>query len=186
MPTRFTSRNLFIQWWFFRGIRGCGGLGNTRSTEGEFHREVGFPSDDPLCTRLLNPYLCVVCIKGQPRGNNNNHNDGTEYTRPSFYCCSGGPSPGRPTILRNATGFSTVYLVRDTRSRESLAMKRMLCQERDTTEAAYREVQVLRAVRHRNVISLIEQVCFDVSLVAACSRVRPRPASSIDCDVNYC
>lgn len=41
-------------------------------------------------------------------------------------------------------------------------MKRMLCQERDTTEAAHREVQVLRAVRHRNVISLIEQVGFDV------------------------
>lgn len=77
-----------------------------------------------------------------------------------------------------------VYLVRDTRTRESLAMKRMLCQERDTTEAAYREVQVLRAVRHRNVISLIEQVRFDVSLVASSSR--ERPASFIGCDVSYC
>lgn len=55
-------------------------------------------------------------------------------------------------------GFSTVYLVRDTRTREQLALKRMLCQERESTEAAYREVQVLRAVRHRNVISLLDQV----------------------------
>lgn len=59
----------------------------------------------------------------------------------------------------NATaGFSTVYLVRDTRTRDQLALKRMLCQERESTEAAYREVQVLRAVRHRNVVSLLDQV----------------------------
>lgn len=161
---------------------GCKAVGNTQSTEGEFHREVGFPSDDPLCSRLLNPYLCIISIKYQLWGNNNSNS--TEYTRPSFYRCSGGPSPGRPTIFRNTTGFSMVYLVRDTRTRESLAMKRMLCQERDTTEAAYREVQVLRAVRHRNVISLIEQVRFDVSLVASSSR--ERPASFIGCDVSYC
>ncbi|CAN0294389.1 unnamed protein product [Ascophyllum nodosum] len=55
-------------------------------------------------------------------------------------------------------GFSTVFLVRDVRTRECLAMKRMLCQQRETTAAAYREVQVLRAVRHRNVISLVDQV----------------------------
>ena len=57
-------------------------------------------------------------------------------------------------------GFSTVYLVRDTRTREHLALKRMLCQERDSTEAAHREVQVLRAVAHRNVVSLLDQVRF--------------------------
>lgn len=56
------------------------------------------------------------------------------------------------------SGFSTVYLVRDSRTRELLALKRMLCQERDSTEAAHREVQVLRAVAHRNVISLLDQV----------------------------
>eukprot|EP00752_Nemacystus_decipiens_P014345 g12762.t1 len=55
-------------------------------------------------------------------------------------------------------GFSTVYLVRDARTREHLALKRMLCQERDSTEAAHREVQVLRAVAHRNVVSLLDQV----------------------------
>lgn len=51
-----------------------------------------------------------------------------------------------------------MYLVRDTRTREHLALKRMLCQERDSTEAAHREVQVLRAVAHRNVVSLLDQV----------------------------
>lgn len=51
-----------------------------------------------------------------------------------------------------------MFLARDTRTRENLALKRMVCQERDTIEAAYREVQVLRTVRHRNVVPLLDQV----------------------------
>ncbi|CAM9826196.1 unnamed protein product [Ectocarpus fasciculatus] len=60
--------------------------------------------------------------------------------------------------MAEGAGFSTVYLVRDARTRENLALKRMLCQERDSTEAAHREVQVLRAVAHRNVVALLDQV----------------------------
>ncbi|CAN0355201.1 unnamed protein product, partial [Ectocarpus sp. 12 AP-2014] len=60
--------------------------------------------------------------------------------------------------MAEGAGFSTVYLVRDARTREHLALKRMLCQERNSTEAAHREVQVLRAVAHRNVIALLDQV----------------------------
>ena len=67
-------------------------------------------------------------------------------------------SPFLPPETNATAGFSTVYLVRDTRTRDQLALKRMLCQERESTEAAYREVQVLRAVRHRNVVSLLDQV----------------------------
>lgn len=55
-------------------------------------------------------------------------------------------------------GFSKVYLVRNSATRELLAMKQMLCQSPDSAKAAFLEVQVLRAVNHRCVVRLLDQI----------------------------
>ncbi|CAN0369274.1 unnamed protein product, partial [Phaeothamnion confervicola] len=55
-------------------------------------------------------------------------------------------------------GFSKVFLARDPSTRQVYALKQMLCQDRAAAEMAQREITVLRAVRHRNVVPLVDQM----------------------------
>jgi serine/threonine protein kinase len=48
-------------------------------------------------------------------------------------------------------GFSKVFLVRDAATRQPMAMKQMLCQEKESKEAAHREVEV-SATEHPSIL----------------------------------
>ena len=59
-------------------------------------------------------------------------------------------------------GFSVVDLLEEARTRRLFAMKRITCHGKSDERVAMREVEVMRAIKHRNIIPLVEYTSITV------------------------